>query len=144
MLLARLSYNNLTRTLFQWVTDAISSASTRLPPRGPRTPVSSPTLLLVTEDNQVSVCYFRHYIPSMKVIRCPLGQTAMTLEGHPHPNEDKGSGSIKQCFKATIGLGYNGIIPSTHYQPWVDLTNLPYRVINTNSDSIVLSPAVDK
>jgi len=91
----------------QWITDS-SGSSTRLPPRGPHTPVSSPTLLLVTQDHRVNVCYFRHYIPSLKILSCSLEQPGVILESQAHLVQDKSSNAARQCFCATIGLGYNG------------------------------------
>ena len=46
----------------------------RLPLRGPVTPMSSPTLLLVTEDHQLNMCYLRAYMPSLKLMKCSITQ----------------------------------------------------------------------
>lgn len=93
--------------VFQWATDS-SGLSTRLPPRGPRTPISNPTLLLVTQDHRVNVCYFRHYMPSLKIITCSLEQPGTVLDSQAHLVQDKSLNTARQCFCAAIGLGYNG------------------------------------
>jgi len=83
----------------------------RLPPRGPVTPMSSPTLLLVTEDHQLHMCYLRTYIPSLRVMKCSLTQPSVVMESQPQPMHDlpNGPGGIRVCTSASIGLAYNGI-----------------------------------
>ncbi|KAG5647224.1 hypothetical protein DXG03_000759 [Asterophora parasitica] len=81
-------------------------SSTRLPPRGPRTPMSSPMLLLVTQDHLVKIHYFRHYVPNMLVLSRSIAQPGATIEGSPQAGGDAITG-IRQCFRAAIGLGYN-------------------------------------
>jgi hypothetical protein len=92
----------------EWVTNDLGSSS-RLPPRGPHTPVSSPTLLLVTQNHLLQVCYLRAYIPLMKIMSCSLQQPCVTVENHPTPVYDvaNGPGGIKFCSNAAIGLTYN-------------------------------------
>jgi hypothetical protein len=83
---------------------------TRLPPRGPRTPVSNPTLALVTQAHQLNIYYFRDYVPSVKVISSSLLQPEVMVENRPHPAHDLTNGldGIRLCVNAAIGLGYNG------------------------------------
>ncbi|KAJ7940556.1 hypothetical protein B0H13DRAFT_1938690 [Mycena leptocephala] len=91
----------------EWVVD--EGSPTRLPPRGPRTAVSNPTLILVTETRWVTICYLRQYAPSMRMISCPLSEPGSAAEGHPNPVEQVSNrpGSIKICTRAAIGLAYN-------------------------------------
>lgn len=95
--------------------------TTRLPPRGPSTPISSPTLLLVTEDHRLHVCYFRAYMPNLKVMKCSLTQPSIVLENQPNVMQDVpgGPGGVRVCKSASIGLGYNGIT----YLNYPDLTH---------------------
>lgn len=97
----------------QWAT-GFTSLFVRHPPRGPRTPVSSPTLLLVTQDHRVSICYLRHYIPSLKIITCSLVQPGTAVENQPNSVDEppSESQSVRQCVHAAIGLGYNGDSPA--------------------------------
>lgn len=93
----------------EWVTSSDGFCS-RLPSRGPRTPASNPTLLLVTQSHELHVCYLRTYIPSLKVLSCSLSQPYFFTEGqarfaiHDVPSGPKAS---RLCIKATIGLFYN-------------------------------------
>ncbi|KAJ6502473.1 hypothetical protein C8R45DRAFT_620728 [Mycena sanguinolenta] len=92
----------------EWTVDDIGSP-TRLPPRGPRTPVSTLTLVLVTEARWVTVCYLRQYLPSLRMISCPLFEPASSGESQPNsldqvPNR---RGGVKLCSRAAIGLAYN-------------------------------------
>lgn len=93
--------------VLQWITDS-SGLSNRLPPRGPHTPISNPTLILVTQDLRVNVCYFRQYVPSLKIISCSLEQPGIVLDSHAHLVHDKSPNNARQCFCAAIGLEYNG------------------------------------
>lgn len=90
----------------QWATDS-SGLSTRLPPRGPHMPISDPTLLLVTQDHRVNVCYFRYYIPSLKIISCSLEQPGIILDSQAHLVQYKSLNTTRQCICAAIGLGFN-------------------------------------
>ncbi|KAF7363511.1 hypothetical protein MSAN_01007400 [Mycena sanguinolenta] len=92
----------------EWtVNDAGSPA--RLPPRGPRTPVSNLTLVLVTETRWVTVCYLRQYLPSLRMISCPLFEPASSGESQPNSLEQVSNqrGGVKICTRAAIGLAYN-------------------------------------
>ncbi|KAF5381080.1 hypothetical protein D9615_004015 [Tricholomella constricta] len=101
-------------TTREWVAGNAPGSSTRLPPRGPRTPVSSPTLLLVTQDHHVKIYYFRYYNPAMMVLSRSIAQSGTTVEGSPQLGGDANSSGIRQCFRAAIGLGYNG---TSYYTP---------------------------
>ncbi|KAJ7111538.1 hypothetical protein C8R43DRAFT_1159517 [Mycena crocata] len=94
----------------EWTVDEAGSP-TRLPTRGPRTPVSNPTLLLVTETRSVTLCYLHQYgPPSLKMISCPLsapGSVGETPVGDIRPNSMDQQRSIKICTRAAIGLAYN-------------------------------------
>ncbi|KAJ7172400.1 hypothetical protein C8R46DRAFT_147163 [Mycena filopes] len=92
----------------EWSVDEAESP-TRLPPRGPRTPVSNLTLILVTETRWVTVCYLRQYAPSLRMVSCPLTEPSSAGENHPNLVEQVSnrSGSIKMCTRAAIGLAYN-------------------------------------
>lgn len=105
----------------------------RSPPRGPRTPVSDPTLLIVTQDHQVNICYFRHYIPSLKIISCSLTQPGVTLEGQTHLGEDRGTHG-KRCLRAAIGLSPNGNILLSYSEYF--LTRI-YRNIHPNRNMVI-------
>ncbi|KAG6866974.1 hypothetical protein C0991_003890 [Blastosporella zonata] len=92
--------------LYQWLSGTTPGSTTRLPPRGPHPAVSSPTLLLVTQDHHINLCYYRQYIPSLKFLTCSIAHPAATPEGQSAG--DSGP-TIKRCFRAAIGLGYNGV-----------------------------------
>lgn len=93
----------------QW-SSVQSGASVRLEPRGPRTPVSNPTLALVTQNLQFTLCYFRFYVPSLKMMSVSLLHADAIDEGKPNsPYEPVVDGNtIKVCVNAAIGLAYNG------------------------------------
>ncbi|KIJ16952.1 hypothetical protein PAXINDRAFT_168391 [Paxillus involutus ATCC 200175] len=90
----------------EWATST-DGLSSRLSSRGPLTPVSNPTLLLVTQAHQLRVCYLRAYIPSLKVLFCSLTQPYFTVEGqalgamHDTPAGPKTS---RLCTNAAIGF----------------------------------------
>ncbi|KAG6874211.1 hypothetical protein C0995_003757 [Termitomyces sp. Mi166 len=104
----------------EWVSGTTPGSATRLPPRGPRPPVSDPTLLLVNQNQNITVCYFRQYVQSIRFLTCSTAQPAVTGEGQML-SADSTSTGIKQCFKAAIGLGYNEasvlIAMRSHYVP---------------------------
>ncbi|KAH7889366.1 hypothetical protein F5I97DRAFT_1993976, partial [Phlebopus sp. FC_14] len=93
----------------EWVAFTDGSSS-RLPPRGPLTPLSDPTLLLVTQAHQLHVCYMRAYNSSFKMLCCSLTQPYFTAEGqilgavHDTPSGPKTS---RLCVNADIGFVYN-------------------------------------
>lgn len=85
-----------------------SGSITRLPPLGPRPPVSSPTLVLVTEACQVHVCYLRHGFPNLRFLTCSLTHPSSMLERDASSHADIAStpGGTKICTDAAIGLSY--------------------------------------
>ncbi|KAJ7581322.1 hypothetical protein C8J56DRAFT_262447 [Mycena floridula] len=91
----------------EW-TSVQSGASTRLDPQGPPTPVSNPTLALVTQNHHFTLCYFRSYIPTLKMMTCPLHRTVTVTESRPNNPVETPSdlGTVRLCVKAAIGLGY--------------------------------------
>lgn len=96
--------------LEQWSIYAEGS-SFRLPSRGPLTPVSSPTLLLVTQAHQFHVCYLRTHLPSLKMLSCPLNQPYLATEGQPLAalhDTTTGPKTSRLCTHAAIGFIYGG------------------------------------
>ena len=102
-------YHHAVPTLRQWVVNETGS-TIRFPHRGPVTPVSNPTLLLVTEDHLINMYYIRAFMPSLKVIRCSLVHPSVISDTQQSPMQDplNGPGGVKVCIYASIGLGYNG------------------------------------
>ncbi|KAF9227689.1 hypothetical protein BS17DRAFT_693359 [Gyrodon lividus] len=92
----------------EWATSTDGSSS-RLSYRGPLTPVTNPTLLLVTQAHQLHVCYLRTYVQSLKVLFCSLTQPYFTVEGqalgaiHDTPAGPKTS---RLCINAAIAFIY--------------------------------------
>ncbi|KAJ7632699.1 hypothetical protein FB45DRAFT_866294 [Roridomyces roridus] len=94
----------------EWTVDEAGSPS-RLPPRGPSAPVSEATLVLVTEDCWVTVCYLRYYTPAIGFMRCPLGEPGSAPELYPKADEKvHRTGGSRKCLRAAIGLAYDGMI----------------------------------
>ncbi|KAL4067943.1 hypothetical protein V8B97DRAFT_2021711 [Scleroderma yunnanense] len=94
----------------EWVASSDGSCS-RLPLRGPFTPVSNPTLLLITQSHELHVCYLRAYLPSLRVLSCSLSQPYLIAEKnqtrtaiHDVPSGPRAS---RLCVKATIGFMYS-------------------------------------
>ncbi|TFK76292.1 hypothetical protein BDN72DRAFT_830846 [Pluteus cervinus] len=81
----------------------------RLPYRGPLTPISDPTLLLVMENRQIAVLYLRHYEPAFKLMRMSLDHPATVEEGQSQVSTDapNSSDGVRRCFKAAVALAYN-------------------------------------
>ncbi|PBK97052.1 hypothetical protein ARMGADRAFT_1010562 [Armillaria gallica] len=92
----------------QWTADEHGSFL-RLPTRGPRTPVSYPTLALVTQNHRLTLCYVRNYIPSLKMFSAPLNQYSVVHENSsvPTPEATDNGGLLRLCVTAAIGLGYD-------------------------------------
>ncbi|KAI6150464.1 hypothetical protein BKA82DRAFT_4116006 [Pisolithus tinctorius] len=92
----------------EWITSSDGFCS-RLPLRGPLTPVSNPTLLLVTQSHELYVCYARPYSPSLSFLCCSLVQPYFITEGqsrtafHDVPSGPKSS---RLCTRAAIGFMY--------------------------------------
>ncbi|KAF5373666.1 hypothetical protein D9758_000628 [Tetrapyrgos nigripes] len=97
----------------EWDLHPQTGMPTRNPRRGPRTPVSSPNLLLVTQDHRITLCYMRHYIPKLKMLSCSLLHRNEAAENTPRqfPDSQTDIGSVRICTNASIGIPYNGIIP---------------------------------
>lgn len=74
----------------------------------------------------MNVCYLRHYIPTLKIIKCSLIEPGVVAENQPNPVNDGpiGPGVIRQCMNAAIGLGYNGKHQIFHSQR-LKLTTVP-------------------
>ncbi|KAH7913732.1 hypothetical protein BJ138DRAFT_1145401 [Hygrophoropsis aurantiaca] len=89
----------------EWVTCPDGSTS-RLPPRGPLTPVSDPTLLLVTQSHQLNVCYLRTYLPTLRFMTCSLIQPHFTSENPAHTPQEMpgGAKTARLCIRASIGF----------------------------------------
>ncbi|KAI6118877.1 hypothetical protein EV401DRAFT_1862628 [Pisolithus croceorrhizus] len=109
----------------EWITSSDGSCS-RLPLCGPLTPVSSPTLLLVTQSHELHVCYARPYSPSLSFLCCSLVQPYFITEGHSRAafhDVPSGPKSSRLCIKAAIGLMYAGALaPVTHNDSDLGLT----------------------
>ncbi|KAF8636496.1 hypothetical protein AX17_003311 [Amanita inopinata Kibby_2008] len=83
----------------------LARSSMRLPPRGPRTLITYPTLLYITSDHRAHVCYLRHYVSSLKVISCSLDQADVASE--ITQSDEVINYPVKRCVLAAIGLAYN-------------------------------------
>lgn len=80
----------------------------RMPPLGPKTPITHHCLLLVTQDYQVQLCYFRLYAPSVTFIKCSLKYPGIAMENQPSNTERlEGSKASRLCVDAAVGLNYN-------------------------------------
>ncbi|KAK0210934.1 hypothetical protein DFS33DRAFT_1296412 [Desarmillaria ectypa] len=92
----------------EWMADEHGSLL-RLPTRGPRTPVSYPTLALVTQNHRLTLCYVRNYIPSLRMFSAPLNQYSVVHESSsmPTPEATDNGGLLRLCVTAAIGLGYD-------------------------------------
>lgn len=80
----------------------------RMPPLGPKTPITHHCLLLVTQDYQVQLCYLRLYAPSITFIKCSLKYPGIAMENQPSNTErSEGSKASRLCVDAAVGLSYN-------------------------------------
>ncbi|KAJ7095311.1 hypothetical protein B0H15DRAFT_967571, partial [Mycena belliarum] len=124
----------------EWTVNDAGSV-TRLPPRGPATPTSNPTLILVTETGWVTVCYLRQYPPlSLKMISCPLTEPGLVGEIQPHPMEQgtTRTGNVKICTRAAIGLAYNGMYASILIATRSRVLPSPFRDSSLSSMNLAL------
>ncbi|CAA7271639.1 unnamed protein product [Cyclocybe aegerita] len=93
----------------EWVAN-ISGEPMRLPPRGPQTPISKPTLLLVTQDNCIHLTYYRQFLSGIRTMKRSLSFNGLTLENAAGASEiPEGQHSPRQCVRAAIGMGYNDV-----------------------------------
>ncbi|KAF8965263.1 hypothetical protein BDZ97DRAFT_1918412 [Flammula alnicola] len=99
----------------EWAASA-SGIPTRLPPQGPPTPVSDPTLVLVTEDNWVHLTYIRIYATGIRSIKRTLAYSGISSETVPSVDVGENPNNTRQCIDAAIGIGYNetSIFIATH------------------------------
>jgi hypothetical protein len=91
----------------QWTSNAQGDPM-RLPPRGPNTPISDPTLLIVTEDHWVHLTYIRFYLPGIRFIKRHLPFTGISTEMGNAMDVGDNSNNTRRCIDAAIGIGYNG------------------------------------
>ncbi|KAH7871762.1 hypothetical protein F5879DRAFT_999522 [Lentinula edodes] len=93
----------------EWTIDSSSGAPTRLPSRGPSTPVSNPTLVLVTQDHRLFVCYLRYYKPKLNMFSCSLLRPSVIVEQEPDNSQETldDVDSVKICINAAIGTTYS-------------------------------------
>ncbi|KAF9454558.1 hypothetical protein P691DRAFT_770453 [Macrolepiota fuliginosa MF-IS2] len=82
----------------------------RLFPKGFILPTSSPTLILVTQDYRVHICYYQYYQPNLQILKCPLGVTNMLRVNQASVDDDPAE-LVKVCLDATICIGYNVDFP---------------------------------
>lgn len=85
---------------------------TRLPFRGPTTPVSDPTLVVVTQDNNLIVFYYRYIVSGLRSIKRSLVIPGLTMESPQSFNTTDGlvnANGTKHCVDAAINIGYNGM-----------------------------------
>jgi hypothetical protein len=98
--------------LSQWAA-SLSGATRRLPPFGPRVPISTPILILVTQLQTMDIWYLRMRTAKseFQVLQASLTLPNMTAENQPKPiskTKDPSWVGIKRCVSAAIGIGYNG------------------------------------
>lgn len=97
--------------LAQWATNS-SGVPTLLPSRGPTTPVSDPTLVVVTQDNNLIVFYYRYIVSGLRSIKRSLVVPGLMVESPQIFNTTDGLDNVngaKHCMDAAISTGYNGI-----------------------------------
>lgn len=95
----------------EWITSE-SGISKRLPSRGPHWQLAPFCLLLVTQNSELNVCYYRPNSPNINILRASLS------EQHVMPEQVRldtaadsfgdalSAGGARVCTHATIGLGY--------------------------------------
>ncbi|KAJ8078886.1 pseudouridine synthase pus4 [Marasmius tenuissimus] len=93
----------------EWAYDPTSESPRRLPSRGPRAPVSNPTLLFVTENHQVIICFLRHYGSTIKMFGCSLLKRSTSTESAIQPDHEPTHdiNSIHTCVAASLCLNYS-------------------------------------
>ncbi|TCD64663.1 60S ribosomal protein L7 [Steccherinum ochraceum] len=92
----------------EWIINDTGFAS-RLPPRGPSSPVNSSVLLLITQSLYINACFLPPYVPSLRMLRASLTMTTRVKEGEPSPPDvdRQGTDGRRLCVSAAIGFGYN-------------------------------------
>ncbi|KAF9265473.1 hypothetical protein L218DRAFT_957050 [Marasmius fiardii PR-910] len=93
----------------EWAYDSGTDSPKRLPFRGPRAPVSHPTLVFVTENHQIVLCYLRHYSTSIKMLSCSLLQQSNCTERVSKLDQEPTSdiNSIQTCVSAALSLNFS-------------------------------------
>ncbi|KAK7467224.1 hypothetical protein VKT23_004282 [Stygiomarasmius scandens] len=93
----------------EWNPHPVTGIPIRNPHRGPKTPASNPNLVLVTQDHCLTLCYLRHYSPTLKMLRCSLLNSNDAAENVPRQFTDSqtDAGSIRICINACVGIPYN-------------------------------------
>ncbi|EGO18642.1 hypothetical protein SERLADRAFT_418835 [Serpula lacrymans var. lacrymans S7.9] len=95
----------------EWIMTADDSI-TRLPSRGPLTPVSDPTLMIVTQEQRLQVYYLRDYGTNLKVLSCSLVRPDSANENQSAVPGETIPGTARVCVGAAIGQCYNGPDPN--------------------------------
>ncbi|KAK7054787.1 pseudouridine synthase pus4 [Paramarasmius palmivorus] len=117
----------------EWICDPVTQKPIRLPYRGPRIAISTATMLLVTENHQVILCYFRQNASNFKMLTCSLLKQSVTVENatKTEPSPPNELNSTRICTTAAIGLSYHesSIIVATRSQRYP----LPLTVTQFNS-----------
>ncbi|KAF9484725.1 hypothetical protein BDN70DRAFT_872266 [Pholiota conissans] len=90
----------------EWTINA-QGDPTRLPPRGPTTPVADPTLLIVTEDHWLHLAYIRFYNSGVRFIKRYLPFNGGTSEVTNVMDLGDNPNNTRRCLDAAIGIGYN-------------------------------------
>ncbi|KIY72204.1 hypothetical protein CYLTODRAFT_418183 [Cylindrobasidium torrendii FP15055 ss-10] len=100
----------------------------RLPRRGPATPVSDPTLLLITQDHRATLCYMRQFSNKLQMISVSLSYPNSTAETGTPANLDRDNVNVLQiCSTAAIGLAYDAtsvlVATRSHVLPYPTVNN---------------------
>ncbi|KZT28426.1 hypothetical protein NEOLEDRAFT_1058289 [Neolentinus lepideus HHB14362 ss-1] len=85
-----------------------SGSLARFPTLGPTTPLSTPTLMLISEAYQVHVCFLRHESSNLKILTCSLASPSSMSENEASslPGIARNPGGARICDCAAIGLAY--------------------------------------
>ncbi|KAF7778667.1 hypothetical protein Agabi119p4_3012 [Agaricus bisporus var. burnettii] len=93
----------------EWAIDSHGKPE-RLPPRGFALPTPSPTLILVTQDYRIHICYYQFYVPTLQILKCPLDSINM-FRCNQVPVEDEPPDLVKVCLEAAITMTYQPMDP---------------------------------
>jgi hypothetical protein len=101
----------------QWVTDTDWNTS-RLPPLGPPTLSSLPTLVLITQNLHVQLFCVRSTPQESKVttISCSLEKHEARDMGGTTNLDSSAGFPTRSCTHAAIGLGYNGSVNPFYFE----------------------------